>query len=296
MVMQLLNLSVIAMILLAGQQFLLFECRILCLCGAAFYTLGAYVVAVSTCNGAIGTAPSVAISVIVCGVFSLIIGYPLLRALRADFFALATLGVAQGTFVALRAAAPGGLAGMAGIPALESPWSALLGPDGDALLVNGALMLLALVFLGVLRQRRFGRLAKAVGIDEHALSVVGHRPLLIKLQVFAMSAVLAGLAGALRATYLGVVDPGMSSIEATVLVLVGTIVSGARSVWGCAIGAVFLVVIPEELQQVGSDRFGPHWHVFPAVNIVYGMLIIGAVFVSVRRLRHVSGDRHACYS
>jgi branched-chain amino acid transport system permease protein len=167
---------------------------------------------------------------------------------------------------------------MAGIPQFHSPLHGFITDAVDSLLINMVFAGTALWLVSWIRTSRIGMLTKAVKFDENALSILGFRPLLIKVQVFAISALFAGTAGAMQAHYLGVVEPKMSSVYQTVLILCGTILSGSKSVMGSLLGASFLIVLPEILQNIFSKYFGTDWQVFPVVHIVYGVFIILVAF------------------
>ena len=92
-------LATITAIALVGQQLLLFHARLLCLCASTFYALGAYgsgIIAKEAGVPIFLSVPSVALAT---ALISLPVGWVLLRYLRSDFFALATLGLAQAAFV-----------------------------------------------------------------------------------------------------------------------------------------------------------------------------------------------------
>jgi branched-chain amino acid transport system permease protein len=279
------NLLLIMAILLVGQQLLLFDCGLLFLGGAAFFAAGGYISAI-LCK-TIGLDPffTIILSSTICLGFSIIIGYPLIRILKEDYFALATLALAQACYVALRSFAPGGISGMAGIDDFHSPFSLIL-PDGlDSLIIHLLIAGLCLTFIKWIRIRRFGILVSAAHSDETALSTMGYRTTLLKVQVFAIAGFLAALAGALHAHYLGALEPRMSSIQQTVLILCGTILSGKKSVFGTLIGASFIVVLPEILQYLLVSGLGSGRFVFPFVQILYGILIIFVTLLVFPRVR-----------
>jgi branched-chain amino acid transport system permease protein len=286
----LVTLTLVTAGILAGQRFLLFNCGVLCLATASFYALGAYLSVIF--NQWLGTNAwlGVAGAVTVVAVFAVTVGYPLLRYLKGDFFALATLGIAQVTFVALRALAPGGSAGLAGIP----PLKLLELPQYlDALLISVLFAAAAFGLVGWICASSFGKLVAAVRMDENALTAHGFSVTSIKLQVFVLAGMLAATGGALNAHHLGTVEPRLASIQHTVLLLCGTILSSGRPVIGPLVGAVFLSVLPEVLQMMLARSGGGAWQVFPALQVAYGMLVVVVALVFGGRVPATALQRSA---
>ncbi|MFP5304412.1 MAG: urea ABC transporter permease subunit UrtC [Gammaproteobacteria bacterium] len=149
----------------------------------------------------------------------------------------------------------------------------LLGFDLQAGATRIALFLcsaaaLALGYLACRRltRSRFGRVVEAVRDAESRTRFLGYRVEQYKLWLFAFSAVLAGIAGALYVPQVGIINPGefapINSIEIVVWVAIGgrgtlygavvgallvnyakTVLTGALpEVWLYALGALFVVV------------------------------------------------------
>jgi len=113
---------------------------------------------------------------------------------------------------------------------------------------------------------RFGKVLVAVRDAESRTRFLGYRPEAYKLVVFVVSAVMAGIAGALYVPQIGIINPSefapANSIEAVIWVAVGgrgtlvgailgavlvnlgkTILTGVwPEVWLFALGALFIVV------------------------------------------------------
>ena len=65
--------------------------------------------------------------------------------------------------------------------------------------------------------------------------------------MFVLSAVYAGLAGALYAHYLSFVSPDSFSVNLSILLVIMVAVGGVHSLWGAVLGAVFITVLPSLL-------------------------------------------------
>jgi urea transport system permease protein len=115
------------------------------------------------------------------------------------------------------------------------------------------LLAAALAFATALVGSRFGAVLVCVRDAESRVRFLGYRPERFKLLVWTVSAMLAGLAGALYVPQVGIVNPGEfdpgNSIEAVIWVAVG----GRSTLVGAIVGAVivnfgktvFTAVLPE---------------------------------------------------
>ncbi len=111
----------------------------------------------------------------------------------------------------------------------------------DALLVITAITLsAAFLLVRAVLTSRFGRVLVAVRDAESRTRFLGYRPEHVKLLVWTLSALLAGLGGALYVTQVGIINPGefapANSIEAVIWVAVG----GRGTLVGAILGAVLV--------------------------------------------------------
>ena len=103
------------------------------------------------------------------------------------------------------------------------------------------------------------KLAESVGVDTR-----GYRTL-----AFVISAIFAGLAGALVAHYIGTVNPNQFDVEQMVFVLIWVIVGGTATFYGPILGVVVLTVLNEVvLRGLGLDEWRP---------LIYGALLIASI-------------------
>lgn len=216
---------------------------------AAFYGLGAYVSGVL--NVRWGISPwlgTLAAMVGVAGVAALI-GLATLR-LRGPYLSMGTLGfsgilsVMFVEFVGLTGG-PNGLAGVA-------PY-ALFGWELDrplrfyplAWVVGGVVMWLLLnLYLSAP-----GRALRAVAGSELGANALGVDTFRLKVAAFALSAGLAGLAGALYVHFNLFASPETFGFFASVLLVVMVALGGTGHYWGPLYGAAILTVVPELLRR-----------------------------------------------
>jgi len=110
-----------------------------------------------------------------------------------------------------------------------------------ALFVVTALILMLAYWLSrYLVDSKFGRVVVAIRDAEDRTRFVGYKTESYKLWMFVLSAVLAGIAGALYVPQVGIINPGefspLNSIELVIMVAIG----GRGRIYGAIIGAVLV--------------------------------------------------------
>jgi branched-chain amino acid transport system permease protein len=269
----LIGLFLIFSVLLLSQQLLFFKCGLFFLGGAIFFSFGAYCSAMFNIYLKFSPLLSFLLSIIFTTLLSIVIGYPLLKKLKQDYFALVTLAISLFFSVLYRSFAPGGNSGMAGIEPIISFNNSFLSQI-IYLIIISLFVFVSFFAISFINKTRIGLLFEASKIDESTTQALGFSTLKIRLQAFTISGLLGGAAGAMQAHYVGAVDPGLCSLSQTILVLSGTILSGKKSIYGCFIGAFFVIIVPEIIQKIVSLQFGTSWQIFPGIQIIYGLLII----------------------
>jgi branched-chain amino acid transport system permease protein len=153
-----------------------------------------------------------------------------------------------------------------------------------------------LVVRNVVRSRP-GRAMMAVRDGELAAEVAGLPAKRSKINAFALSGALAGLAGALLVAQLSYVVPGQFSLQMSITFLVMIIVGGVGTTWGPVIGAVLVSSIPLLIEQYSEyipllksdfDAAGGFGLGESQFNLLaYGLLLFVFVLVEPRGLVHV---------
>ncbi len=134
----------------------------------------------------------------------------------------------------------------------------------------------------VLDYTRFGRYVFAVGGNEAAAHLSGLDVRAIKLRVFALSGLLAGIGGVFHCSPLESADPnagaGMELSAIAAVVIGGASLSGGRgSVVNSFLGVLIIAVLQTGLAQVGASE--------PAKRLITGLVIVAAVVADVYRRR-----------
>lgn len=108
------------------------------------------------------------------------------------------------------------------------------------LFFSGLSLLVALLFCRWVVNSKLGRVVTAIRDQESRVRFLGYRVELFKLWVFVLSAMLAGLAGALYVPQVGIINPSefspLNSLEIVIWVAVG----GRGTLYGAIIGAVLV--------------------------------------------------------
>jgi branched-chain amino acid transport system permease protein len=239
-----------------------------CFGQVGFFGLGGYAAAVLIIHLNLSFWLALPLAAVIAGLFAALIGAPLLR-LKGHYFAVATLGVAEGLreLVTNLPRLTGGGAGIT-IPTVgrdaPTPW---LGNDGFYILF--LLLAVGAVAVGLLVSvSRAGYALRAIHQDEDAAAAMGINTTLAKTLAFAGAAGLTGAAGAARAFQLQTIYPDPSfTVEITVLIVTMVVLGGAGTVVGPVVGAIAVAYASEWLRN----------HYTQAHTFLLGGLIILAV-------------------
>ena len=142
----------------------------------------------------------------------------------------------------------------------------------------------AIVIFGQLLLSRtiFGRRIIAVGTNEEAVHLSGINVARLKLTVFSIAGLLAGLGGLFHVGYLQSADPnagiGLELSAIAAVVVGGTSLSGGKgSVINTFLGVLIIAVLQTGLAQIGASE--------PTKRVITGLVIITAVILDVYRNR-----------
>jgi branched-chain amino acid transport system permease protein len=111
-----------------------------------------------------------------------------------------------------------------------------------------ALLALGLWFAGNLVRSSFGRSLVAISAGELGAQALGVDAERLKRQTFVLSAVYAGVAGAVFASQASYIDPSSFDFLLSVNFVLMSVIGGIRSLSGAVIGAAIVVVLRQLLQ------------------------------------------------
>ncbi|MGI8723177.1 MAG: branched-chain amino acid ABC transporter permease [Geodermatophilaceae bacterium] len=242
-----------------------------CFGQVVFFGIGGYFTAVAMVHWQVSFWLALVASGFVAALFGALIGLPLLR-LKGHYFAIATLGVAEGMreVVTNLPDLTGGGAGIT-IPTVgDQATTAYLGNDGFYLLFL-ALAALAVLVGGLVSRNKFGFALRAINQDEDAAASMGINTTWAKVAAFSLSGFITGLVGATYAFQQAVIFPErLFSVDITVLMVVMVVIGGSGTVLGPLLGAVVLQFLSEYLRQNFTSA---HTFILGAIIIIAVILI-----------------------
>jgi len=170
------------------------------------------------------------------------------------------------------------------------------GPDHSRLLALGGgswvfgianpvlyTIVLALIVGFILRWTKFGRHLYAIGGNEHAATLTGVPVRLIKVAVYMLSALSAGIAGIVETGWLGAVTSNIGTgleLQVIAAAVIGgaSLVGGVGTAFGAIVGSALIEVIRNSLGLLGINAF---WQ----GCFIGSCIIIAVAFERVRQLR-----------
>jgi branched-chain amino acid transport system permease protein len=160
--------------------------------------------------------------------------------------------------------------------------------DNNGLYYYLALALLAgaTAFAWNVRRTRVGRAMVAVREREIAASVMGVDVRRVKIAAFTASAVMAGVSGALYASYLSFAQPGEWSLLLSIQFVAAVIVGGMGTVAGPLLGSAVVFALPTLLKNLPflPEEAAGGVSVSDLSSIAYGLLIVAFLVLQPRGL------------
>jgi branched-chain amino acid transport system permease protein len=144
------------------------------------------------------------------------------------------------------------------------------------LLLIITLTLCALFVANVMRSRA-GRAMQAVRDNETAAAIMGVNIFQAKMGAFVLSSFLAGISGALFASYARYVLPDYWDLTLSISFVAAIIIGGIASVWGSILGAAFVFALPQVLDALSllpQDTSNGGISSGNLNAIIYGLLIV----------------------
>lgn len=264
-----LHLSVLALIwviMAQGQNLVQGYTGYVSIVGAGFMGIGAYS---STLLGQHFQWPiwaTMAAAPFVTAVFALATGYPSLR-VKGHYFAIVTL--AFNLIIVIVLVNYKELTnGEAGISNIAKPWGGSREAFYYLVLVIAALLTLVAALIA---RSRVGEILIAIRQNEDLVGSIGIAAWKYKLFAFVISAMYAGLAGALYAHYQGFINPEIFGVAQSLDAILAVILGGTGTIAGPVIGAFLVVFLPEILRFADSFRL-----------ILYGLiLVLATIFMPI---------------
>jgi branched-chain amino acid transport system permease protein len=215
---------------------------------AAFFSFGAYSVALGTTVFGLNFFLALGIGILLACVAGGALGLTSLR-LGGHYLAMVTisfqtmLSLVLINWVTLTH-------GPDGVPNIQRPavFDGYFTASGHYLAMCAAILYLVGYLVWRLRRTKLGRAMQAVRDNELAAGVVGVDTYQTKVIAFTLSALLGGLGGGLFAGGFAYVSPDQFTFSESVVFLTMTLLGGARSPLGTVLGTGLLILLPEWLR------------------------------------------------
>ena len=249
-----------------------------------FFGIGAYTMAILTTNPAYEqlrseTIPTFAwpffaalpLCALLAGAVAAIVGVVFNR-FRDDMFVLVSFGftiIAFNVFLNWRAVTRGAF----GIHEIARPQIGGRVIDGEVEFLALCLVFLAAVALlsWLIVSSSFGRVLTAIREDEQAIEVFGYRATHYKLAVWVISAMMAGVAGGLFASWTTFISPESFILLEAILLVAIVILGGLATIWGSLLGAMAFVLLEEGMRFI---PYLPAEYTGPARQVILGLLLV----------------------
>jgi branched-chain amino acid transport system permease protein len=227
----------------------------------AFMAIGGYTTVLLSIHQHLNLIATLPVSFAIAFAFGVLVGVPALR-LSGVYLALATfaLAVSVPQFPLKFSKFLGGSNGLQTDHTVSHIWLYGVSWGCAAILFAAAWLLL---------RGRIGRAFRAIRDSEVAAASSGVALPIYKTLAFGVSAAFAGVAGSLfvLATN-GYAQPNEFGVLLSLKILIGAAVAGLGSLWGVAIGAVFIGLLPEisaSVPLIGSSH---------GEDVVFGLIVI----------------------
>lgn len=237
---------------------------------AAFFGIGAYATAIVMTEVGINFFVSLLIGAVINIAVAYIVGRILSR-FSGGYYAIVSAGLAIIVYSLLLnwKDLTNGPLGIFGIPKPSIFGFAI---DSNAAFLGLTFIILAIIFALYrwIDKSSYGRGLKAIREDEELATVMGYPVERFKNIIFLLSAVIAGVAGGLFASYIAFIDPSTFQIHESIFLFTIIIIGGLASSWGSIAGALILLSLPEILRFVGL----PYETAAQLQQIIYGLALI----------------------
>lgn len=272
----------------------------------ALYGMAAYVVAIGGQDYGLSALTAVPLALVSSCVLAALFGLIAVRS-SGIYFLIMTLALLQMFYgVAMQwQTVTGGYNGISGV---EKPTLAGYSLSDSAPLYLVTLTVAALSYLALrwLLRTPFGLSLQGIRDRPERMRALGFRVQLHRWLMMILSGLIAGIAGVLGVYYHGVVSPDVAGLNASLIVVLSSLVGGVSSLAGGLVGGIFVTVMISVVSYLMQQWFGTshYWTVvgvffvvvvkyFP--NGVFGVNAVGRQWLErfLQPGSRVAGDRSA---
>lgn len=237
---------------------------------AAFFGIGGYASTLVAVQSGLSPYFTIFIGGGIAATIGVLIGLTCVR-LKEWFLAMVTFGFAiivQAITVSFLAPITGGWDGIASPRLVSSqiPGYILIEYYSILAITIGVILLIYLIF-----RSKIGMAFLAIRENEIEARVSGVDPVRYKLLAFAISAGLAGVAGALEIHYFGYITPEIYGIDISFWPIIYSILGGLGTIAGPVVGTVVLTILWDGLKVFGLT--------YERYIIIGAILILSVIFL-----------------
>ncbi len=231
----------------------------LSLAHGGLFGVGGYVYAILSTKLAMNFWLACPLAGLAAGAMGILIGVPSLK-LKGPYFVIVTLGFNIIIVALIRNLGnlTGGVNGLMGITGPANVGGGFWTIDFGTRVGKYYLILSFFILVWIIAYRTrnglCGRCLMAIKEDEDLCQSVGMNTMSVKIQSFVLSSILAGLAGVLYASYIGMMTPDDASFHIGFDALVYLTVGGVGTLTGSVIGPTVMIILSEMFQAVAEAR------------------------------------------
>lgn len=221
---------------------------LLSLAQAVFYGLGAYAAAITITKFGFSYWLALPIAIFTCVIAGMLFSF-VAGKVRELYYSLATLALQIIFFSVVYNWIPvtNGTYGISGISSPEF-FGIKINTPGSFALFGGVWVLFVILFYKWFLTTPVCRLIQATRDDQVAVLSLGKNPDYYKHISIILSAVIAGIAGTLYATYTTYIDPTSFTLDESILILSIVLIGGTGRIIGPITGAAIYSLLPEVLK------------------------------------------------
>jgi branched-chain amino acid transport system permease protein len=224
------------------------------------------------------------------GILAIPIGLVVLRKLRSDYQAIALLVLSVIANSVITNAVPF-LNGAAGLAVVPQPLQDQINPATETYQyvyvgLTAVCVVLAFALVDRIVNSPYGRTLRAMRDRELAATAIGKNPVRLKMTVFIVGGILAGLSGGILVGFITTWAPSEWLYPETIILFAAVIVGGRGNNLGALLGALLVPVGFEEVTRLMVRlNIGPPG-LIPALEwVAIGLLIIGFLWFRPQGVR-----------
>ena len=265
-----LNLAFIFVVLTVSLNLILGYGGMASMAHAAFFCIGGYVSTIVTMNLDWNFLAGIPIAIIATAAFGGILAAPFIR-VQEEYLILFTIAFQMVIFHLMLSFynITGGDSGIFGVPKPEFLGFEVETPAHFLPFMALFVFLVYWVCLKITKSP-FGRVLKGIREDDRAVTSLGKNVIKFKVIIFMVGTGIAAGAGSVFAHYTQFISPAIGSLDESILIIAMVVLGGTANLWGSAVGAFLLIIIPEILNFLpGASNL-----IVPLRGFIYGALLI----------------------